>query len=111
MDQKTREALEYKLDIARGEAENYDDGSWADAVHDIEAALKEDSLKGHKKAAGELENYLDTCYSDAGRKTAEWKAIFSDLARAGFEEVFNPNAVYLGGRPRTMMVDGVRYEC
>jgi hypothetical protein len=105
MNKETIEALEYKLEIAEYEASNEDDdGFWKRLIEDIKKVLAEKNLKGHKPAADELYNYLD-CWDMTGK---EERAIFEDLARAGFADIYEPEAVY-SQRPKTRLVDGIKY--
>lgn len=121
MTKQTIEALEHKLEIAEDSANIKDDPesaeSWVPTRDQLKAALAAGTLVGFPLAAEELDNYLgfDCCYcADSETLNAEGKAIFDDLARAGFREEHNPNTVtYSGGRrikPRTRLVDGKRYD-
>ena len=45
----------------------------------------------------------------SGRPNAAGRLVLADLCRAGEFEVYDPHA-YRSARPRTIVVDGIRYE-
>lgn len=105
----TIEALNWKIDIAADEAAAdhntpEDQQGWQESADDMEAAIADDTLTGHKDAQNQLINYLE-----GDRAPAERKAIIVDLARGGALEKFNSNAFY-SRRPQTVTVDGIVWE-
>ena len=117
----TMDELRYRLDCVQpdqiGDQDwNDPEQDWPELQKELEAVVQAgtiQSLKENPAAANELENILghDICTGDNGRGlTAIGKAIFSDMARAGYQEKFDESAVR-SSRPRTLAVDGVRYVC
>lgn len=96
-------ALEMVVDGPIGEDPDSDE--WRLVALDIERALADGSLDKHARAADELANYLD-----GDVPSREWRAINRDLARAGLLVRHDPEAVTIGGRLRTITVDGVAWE-
>lgn len=69
-----------------------------------------ETLAAEKEAASEICDTLsrDEFRTTSGSPNSKGRRIDADLCRAGVHDVFNPEAYY-SHRPKTMIVDGVRY--
>jgi hypothetical protein len=105
----TKDALHYKTDVARDTYDPRDEDSaeWqavATGCATVASAGTTEALRVTPLALRELEDYLGGEMSPAERR-----AIQADLCRAGWYERHDPATVSTR-RPRTLRVDGVRYE-
>jgi hypothetical protein len=87
--------------------------SWRPTLASIVRVLEDPqaaTLRAEKLAACELNWVLDRdeYVTASGSPTTKSCRVTADLCRAGFHDKFYPDAFY-SHKPRTMLVDGVRY--
>lgn len=104
----TLEALQHKRDIALEEMdadhhEPEDQLTWRQTAESCQRAIDGLSLKDEPLALAEVVNYLE-----GDLPQSERKVILQDLARGGFLELFDPEALYTK-RPHTLTFQGKCY--
>jgi hypothetical protein len=114
LDKRTIDALRERADDLTPENVGQDYAEWEPLAVEMRALLAYPTVDGLRAATltrRELVNMLDADWlrtADGRRFNATGLAIEADLLRAGGEK-FDPEAVSTH-RPRTRVVDGVRYE-
>lgn len=116
----TMELLRDRLENALEDPDHFgpDYADWIpmrDAFRVVVAAGTVESLKEHRTVQEEAyhwiwtDGYLADPSAHRPKLNAAGKRIDADLCRAGFHEVFSEDAVRTY-RPKSMMVDGIKYE-
>ncbi len=115
MNNHTKQAIADRLEELEdhcSECDVEDAETWQETVAALRAVAGGASLSDNRLASVELLYLLDRdeyWTDDLERRNARGKAILADMCRAGFFVKHDADAVSTH-RPKTMVVDGVRYD-